>query len=76
MDVEVEGWDRRLVVMDWEWGPLGTKNERVYIKLNTILALLVQWTLYKYKCLWGVGIKGRDSSLQKRVSHVYVLRLD
>ena len=25
MDVEVEGWDRRLVVMDWEWGPLGTR---------------------------------------------------
>ena len=23
---------------------------------------LVQWLLYKYKCLWGVGGKGRDSN--------------
>ena len=63
MGVEVEGGDRRLVFMDWERGPLGTTNERVYIRLNTTLALLVRWTLYKYKCLWGVGTKGRDSSL-------------
>ena len=24
---------------------------------------LVQWLLYKYKCLWGVGGKGQGSSL-------------
>ena len=32
---------------------------------------LVQWSLYKYKCLWGVEGKGQDSSLQKGVSHTY-----
>ena len=28
-----------------------------------------------YKCLWGVGDKGRSSSLLKKVSHTYILRL-
>ena len=30
---------------------------------------LVRWSLHKYKCLWSVGGKGRDSSLQERASH-------
>ena len=37
--------------------------------------LLVRWSLYKYKCLWSVGGKGRGSSLQEGVSHIYILRL-
>ena len=36
---------------------------------------LVRWSLYKYKCLWSIGGKGRGSSLQKRASHTYTLRL-
>ena len=36
---------------------------------------LVRWSLQKYKCLWGVGGKGRGSSLQKRASHIYTLKL-
>ena len=28
-----------------------------------------------YKCLWSVGGKSRGSSLQKRVSYIYILRL-
>ena len=38
-------------------------------------APLVQWSLYKYKCLWGVGGKGRGSSIQERVSDTYAPRL-
>ena len=38
--------------------------------------LLVQWSLHKYKCLWGVGNMGRGSSLQEEVSHTYTLRLN
>ena len=30
----------------------------------------------KYKCLWGVGDKSRDLSLQEGVSHTYTLRLN
>ena len=36
---------------------------------------LVRWSLYKYKCLWGVGGKGRGSNLQERASHIYTFRL-
>ena len=37
---------------------------------------LVRWSLYKYKCLQGVGGKGRSSSLQEGASHTYTLRLN
>ena len=36
---------------------------------------LVRWSLYKYRCLWGVGGKGWGSTLQERVWHTYTLRL-
>ena len=36
---------------------------------------LVQWSLYMYKCLWGVEGKRRGSSLQERASHTHTLRL-
>ena len=39
------------------------------------LRTLVQWSLYKYKCLWDVGGKGQDLSLQEEVLHTYTLRL-
>ena len=35
---------------------------------------LIRWSLYKYKCLWGIGGKGWSSSLQGRTSHTYTLR--
>ena len=35
---------------------------------------LVWWSLYKYKCLWGVRGKGWDLSLQEGTSHSYILR--
>ena len=38
-------------------------------------APLVRWSLHKYKCLWGVGSKGRDSSIQEKTSHTYTLKL-
>ena len=38
-------------------------------------APLVQWSLHKYKCLWGVGGKGQNSSLQEGVLQTYTLRL-
>ena len=36
---------------------------------------LVRWSLHKYKCLWGVGGKGRGLSIQEGVSHTYKHRL-
>ena len=40
---------------------------------------LVQWSLYKYKCLWDMGAKDRGLSLflsfQEEASHTYTLRL-
>ena len=36
---------------------------------------LVRWSLHKYKYLWGVGGKDRDSSLQERTSYTYTLKL-
>ena len=38
-------------------------------------ALLVWWSLHKYKCLWDVGDKNRNLSLQEEASHTYTLRL-
>ena len=38
--------------------------------------ILVWWSLYKYKCLWGVGGKDKGLSPQERVSHIYTFRLD
>ena len=38
--------------------------------------LLVQWSLYKYKCLWSVKGKGQGLSFHERASHTYTLRLD
>ena len=35
---------------------------------------LVWWSLHKYKCLWGVRGKDRDSSLQEKTSHTYILK--
>jgi len=32
-------------------------------------APLVRWSLHKYKCQWGIGGKGRGSSLQERALH-------
>ena len=57
--------------------------QKTHILLNIIKfkaklhyrAPLVWWSLYKYKCLWGVGGKGQSSSLQEGVSHIYTLRL-
>ena len=36
---------------------------------------LVQWSLHKFKYLWGVRGKGRGSNLQEEASHTYTLRL-
>ena len=36
---------------------------------------LVQWSLYKYKCLWDARGKGRCSNLQGGASYTYTLRL-
>ena len=36
---------------------------------------LVRWSFHKYKYLWGVGGKGRVSSLQEGASHTYTLKL-
>ena len=44
-------------------------------KIHYHCALLVWWSLHKYKYLWGVGGNDRDSSLQRRDSHTYTLRL-
>ena len=38
-------------------------------------ALLVRWSLHKYKYLWGMRGKGQGSNLQESVSHTYTLRL-
>ena len=38
-------------------------------------APLMRWSLYKCKCLWDVGGKGRDSSFQEGVSYTYTLRV-
>ena len=38
-------------------------------------AHMAQWSLHKYKCLWGVGDKGWGSSLQERALHIITLRL-
>jgi len=35
---------------------------------------LVQWSLHKYKYLWGVGDKSQGLSLQEGASHTYTLR--
>ena len=36
-------------------------------------ALLIQWSLYKYKCLWGAEDKSRGSSLQEEVhTHIHL----
>ena len=37
--------------------------------------LLVQWSLYKYKCLQDMRDKDRSSTLQKEASHTYTLSL-
>ena len=42
---------------------------------KNITKLLVRWSLYKYKYLWGVRGKGRGSNLQEGASHTYILRL-
>ena len=48
-------------------------------KLRYILhhhhATSVWWSLYKYKCIWGVEGKGRGLSFRERVSQTYTLRL-
>lgn len=31
---------------------------------------------FKYKCLWGVEGKNRDSNLQEGISYTYKLKLD
>ena len=36
---------------------------------------LVQWSLHKYKCLWGAKGKGWSSNLQEGASYTYTLRL-
>ena len=33
--------------------------------------LLMRWSFYKYKCLWGVGGKSRGSSLQEKALHTH-----
>ena len=40
--------------------------------LHTLSAMV---TSQAYKCLWSVGGKDRDSSLQKGASYTYTLRL-
>ena len=35
----------------------------------------MRWSLQKYKCLWVVEDKSRDSSFQEGVSHTYTLKL-
>ena len=44
-------------------------------KVHYHCALLVWWSLHEYKCLWGIGDKDWDSSLQGGDSHTYTLRL-
>ena len=34
---------------------------------------LVRWSLYKYKCLWGVGGKGRVQGFKKKLhTHIHL----
>ena len=42
-------------------------------KIFQFQSYLMRWSLYKYKCLWVVGGKSRDSSLQEEVStHIHL----
>ena len=62
----------------WEWNQ---KNKFIYPNKEILKCKkdhrtpLVWWWLHKYKCLWGVGGKGRDLSIQEGGSHTYTLRL-
>ena len=47
-------------------------NNKIFIDHRTPL---MRWSLHKYKRLWGMGDKGRGSSLQEGISHIYTLRL-
>lgn len=38
-------------------------------KKKNYRALLVWWSIYKFKCLWGVEGKDQSLSLYKGVSH-------
>ena len=68
--------------MGWVWGifqpnrPLKIeKSPTLGSYKNNVMyhhAPLVRWSLHKYKCLWTVGGKGRGSSLQEGVSHIYI----
>ena len=49
--------------------------QEVKISRSYYYAPLVQWSLYKYKYLWGMGGKGQDLSLQEGVLHTYTLKL-
>ena len=42
---------------------------------TTPLHILSAMVTHKYKCLWGMGGKGRGSSLQEGASHTYTIRL-
>ena len=43
---------------------------------HTLGAMVVcSGSLYKYKCLWGIGDKDRDLSFQEKVSHKYIHKL-
>ena len=58
---------------------MSSYENNIYVNTNYIYLdhhfPLVQWSLYKYKCLWSVGGKGRGSSLQEGALHTYTLRL-
>ena len=48
---------------------------KIKIQLDYHRTPLVRWSLHKYKCLWGVGGKGRGLSIQEGASHTYKHRL-
>ena len=58
-----------LILICGAWG--GTECVRQMI----LIPSLAHWSLYKYKCLWSIGGTNQDSSLEKGVSHTYILRL-
>ena len=47
---------------------MDTKKVRIHHRTS-----LVRWSLYKYKCLWSVGGKGRGSSFRRKLhTHIHL----
>ena len=50
-------------------------NMIIFDFFNSTYSHVPPCTLHKYKCLWGVGGKGQNSSLQEGTLHTFTLRL-